>query len=748
MNQNPNNNNNNSPFDKRPGMPPSRNPLFGPGKYLLIILALVVVVFMFSNQNATITPERSYSELLADVEADKIADVAIQSTRLVARAKDSQIPQDAFPGRYDYSVQIPSSETFYEDVDAIYAKKLEKATDEVSPVDYKFGIKVLAPATVAWWMELIPLGVMLLLFGLLGFFIMRQQTGGNRGVMNFGKSHAHMTDPTKNNVKFGDVAGADEEKAELAEIVEFLKNPDRFLKLGAKIPKGVLLVGPPGTGKTLLARAVAGEAGVPFFFISGSDFVEMFVGVGASRVRDLFNEAKKNAPAILFIDEIDAVGRQRGTGLGGGHDEREQTLNQMLVEMDGFTANEGVIVLAATNRADVLDPALLRPGRFDRQITVSYPDIKGREEILKVHSRNKPLDSTVDLKTLARRTPYFTGADLANILNEGAILAARNHHTVITMDDIEEAITRVSVGPEKKSRVVTEKDKRLVAYHEAGHAVVSYNIPECDPVHEVSIIPRGSAGGYTMTLPEEEVHYINRARIYAQIAELMGGRCAEEIIMGDVSTGPSSDIKRATELARNMITEYGMSDTLGPMYLGGDHEVFLGRDFAQNRNYSENVASMVDQEMRRILDQAYQRAENILRTNIDKLHALAAALIEREKVDGEEFLAIMRSGNSALPEAASNDRRDAGQYAPAAEGKADAINPNAAADESKNDAAPAAAEESKRDAAPAAAAEGQPAEDTAPAAATSGEQTASDGACAADDSATDEGQLPGASAGE
>ena len=436
------------------------------------------------------------------------------------------------------------------------------------------------------------------------------------------------------------------------------------MKLGAKIPKGVLLVGPPGTGKTLLARAVAGEAGVPFFIISGSDFVEMFVGVGASRVRDLFAEAKKHAPAILFIDEIDAVGRQRGTGLGGGHDEREQTLNQMLVEMDGFSANEGVIVLAATNRADVLDPALLRPGRFDRQITVSYPDIKGREEILKVHARNKPLDSSVDLHVLAKRTPYFTGADLANVLNEGAILAARKHNDKISMDDIEEAITRVSMGPEKKSSVVTEKDKKLVAYHEAGHAIVAYCIPESDPVHEVSIIPRGNgAGGYTMMLPDEETHYVNKAHIDAKIAMAMGGRCAEEIIMGDASAGATSDLKHATELARRMITEFGMSEALGPMYLGGDHEVFLGRDFAQNRNYSEKVAAMVDQEMRRVLEQGHQRAESILRANMDKLHALAAALIEKEKVDGEEFKKIMQStgddkgeATEAAPETADAEK--------------------------------------------------------------------------------------------
>lgn len=632
-----------------------KNPIQGPFKYMLLLIVLAVIAFALSNQGGTVSNEKSYSELLTMIENGEIAQAAIQSNTLVARLVGSKIPEDAFPSRYDINVQLPSTDTFYANVNAIYAEKLGKNVDAVTPTDYAFTIDVIAPATTAWWLEFIPLIVTVILFIGAWYFLMRQQSGGNKGVMSFGKSRARMTDPEKNKVTFNDVAGADEEKAELAEIVEFLKNPDRFMKLGAKIPKGVLLVGPPGTGKTLLARAVAGEAGVPFFIISGSDFVEMFVGVGASRVRDLFGEAKKHAPAILFIDEIDAVGRQRGTGLGGGHDEREQTLNQMLVEMDGFSANEGVIVLAATNRADVLDPALLRPGRFDRQITVNYPDIKGREEILKVHARNKPLDNSVDLHVLAKRTPYFTGADLANVLNEGAILAARKHNNVITMDDIEEAITRVSMGPEKKSSVVTELDKKLVAYHEAGHAIVAYCIPESDPVHEVSIIPRGSgAGGYTMMLPQEETHYINKAHIDAKIAVAMGGRCAEEIIMGDASAGATSDLKHATELAHKMITEFGMSDVLGPIYLGGDHEVFLGRDFAQNRTYSEKVAAMVDQEMRRVLELGHQRADNILRSNIDKLHALAKVLIEKEKVDGEEFNKLMQSTDETSAESAES----------------------------------------------------------------------------------------------
>ena len=461
--------------------------------------------------------------------------------------------------------------------------------------------------------------------------------------MSFGKSRARLTDPSKNKVTFDDVAGADEEKEELREIVEFLKDPKRFTDVGARIPKGVLLVGPPGTGKTLLARAVSGEAGVPFFTISGSDFVEMFVGVGASRVRDLFEQAKKAAPAIVFIDEIDAVGRQRGAGLGGGHDEREQTLNQLLVEMDGFSHNEGVIVMAATNRADILDPALLRPGRFDRQVTVNYPDVKGREEILKIHARGKPLDPNVDLEVLARRTPYFTGADLENVMNEGAILTARAGKRTITMDVLEEAITKVSAGPEKKSHKVTEDDKKLVAYHEAGHAIVMHNIPECDKVHEISIIPRGrGAGGYTMFLPDKEVNYISSARLQAQMSGMMGGHCAERLVLGDVSTGSTSDLKRATQIARSMVTEYGMSEKLGPIFLGGDHEVFLGRDFSQSRStFSEDVNAQIDSEVRRLLETSYERALIILKAHRERLDRLAGTLIQKEKVDREEFLKIV-----------------------------------------------------------------------------------------------------------
>jgi len=473
---------------------------------------------------------------------------------------------------------------------------------------------------------------------------MQQAQGGGNRVMAFGKSRAKLHTDTKRRITFDDVAGADEEKDELKEVVDFLKNPRKYLELGARIPKGILLVGPPGTGKTLLAKAVAGEAGVPFFSISGSDFVEMFVGVGASRVRDLFEQAKKNSPCIVFIDEIDAVGRHRGAGLGGGHDEREQTLNQLLVEMDGFSINEGIIIIAATNRPDILDPALLRPGRFDRRITVGIPDIKGREEILKVHSKGKPLMPEVDLKVLAKRTPGFTGADLENMMNEAAILAARKGNKQIGMDELEEAITRVIAGPEKKSRVLTEKDKRLVAYHEAGHAVVSKLLPNADPVHQISIIPRGMAGGYTLTLPEQDKYFISKSELLDEITQLLGGRVAEALVLNDISTGASNDIQRASQMARKMVTEYGMSENIGPVTFGGKYEeIFLGRDWGTYRNYSEDVASLIDKETKHIVQQAYERAEKLLKENINKLHKVAEALLEKEKLDTEEFEEVFAS---------------------------------------------------------------------------------------------------------
>ena len=627
--------------------------LTGPLMYVLLLAVVLAVVQMIGARKQVQPEELSYTQLLTIIEKDigaegsedLITDVITTGNTLIARKAGSTIPDAQFRAaeQYDYYTYLASVEQFMNDVNALYAKKLGVDAASISATDYDFNYGVVMPQGTPWWMEWLPLLVMMLLFGALWYFLIRSQTGGNKGVMQFGKSRARMSDPEKNRVTFDDVAGLDEEKAELAEIVEFLRNPQRFTEVGARIPKGVLLVGPPGNGKTLLARAVSGEAKVPFFTISGSDFVEMFVGVGASRVRDLFDQAKKHAPAIIFIDEIDAVGRQRGAGLGGGHDEREQTLNQLLVEMDGFSHNEGVIVMAATNRADILDPALLRPGRFDRQITVNYPDVKGREEILKVHARGKPLGEDVDLKVLARRTPYFTGADLENVLNEGAILTARAHEKVITMKTLEEAITRVSAGPEKKSRKVSEADKRVVCYHEAGHAIVSWNIPECDRVHEVSIIPRGSAAGYTMYLPDEEVAMITSKRLAAQIASLLAGHCAEEMVIGDVTTGSTSDLKRATQIARSMVTEYGMSRKLGPVFLGEEHEVFLGRDFSQTRaNVSDEVINTVDSEVHDLLEGGYRRCQEILTANMDKLHKLAALLAEQEKVDGAQFEAVMR----------------------------------------------------------------------------------------------------------
>ena len=485
---------------------------------------------------------------------------------------------------------------------------------------------------------LVPASSIILILLMLMLFLGGGQRQGN-GTMSFGKSKAKMLNNTsKPKVTFNDVAGIDEEKEELQEIVEFLKNPRKFTDMGARIPKGVLLVGQPGTGKTLLAKAVAGEAGVPFLFISGSDFVEMFVGVGASRVRDLFEEAKKNAPSIIFIDEIDAVGRQRGAGLGGGHDEREQTLNQMLVEMDGFTANEGVIVIAATNRPDVLDKALLRPGRFDRQIVVPAPDVKARNQILEVHSRKKKFEADVDLNVIAKNTSGFTGADLENLLNEAALLSARRDKQAIGQQEIEEAMVKVTMGPEKKTRVRTEKDKRLTAYHEGGHAVVSKFLPTQDPVHEISIIPRGMAGGYTMYRPTEDKSFVLKEEMLENIVSLLGGRAAEELVLGDISTGASNDIERATQIAKAMCTKYGMSDKIGTIMLGSSQdEVFLGRDFTQEKSYSEETAGIIDEEIKKIIDNAYEQAKRILRENRDKLDKVAAVLIEKEKITGEEF---------------------------------------------------------------------------------------------------------------
>ena len=496
------------------------------------------------------------------------------------------------------------------------------------------------------WISVVPTILMVVVFLVFFFMIMNQSQGGggNRGVMNFGKSKAKMAPPNSNKVTFKDVAGADEEKAELEEIVDFLKQPKKYIEMGARIPKGVLLVGPPGTGKTLLAKAISGEAVVPFFSISGSDFVEMFVGVGASRVRDMFDQAKKNAPCIVFIDEIDAVGRQRGAGVGGGHDEREQTLNQLLVEMDGFGVNEGIIMIAATNRPDILDPALLRPGRFDRQIVVGAPDVAGREAILKVHTRNKHLGDDVELKVLAKRTPGFTGADLENLLNEAALLAVRRNKMTIDMDDIEEAITRVIAGPEKKSRVMSAHDKKITAYHEAGHAVAMRMLEHSDPVHEISIIPRGMAAGYTMHLPENDRSHISKLKLKDDMVGLLGGRVAEQIIIGDISTGAKNDIDRTSSIARSMVMQYGMSSKIGTISFGNDNgEVFLGRDMGKSSNISEETSAKIDEEVKALIDEAYKRAEKILNENVNKLHAVAQALLEKEKIDGEEFERIFQN---------------------------------------------------------------------------------------------------------
>ena len=619
--------------------------LRGPLIWLVILVLVVLMSQMLTLPLETENKEISYSEFLELVKNERISQLVVSEYDAYGLYRDSTIAQSSFPDKYDFTLQIPNDvASFHNDLRQIVAAKKGVDASTVTALDYGFTLTNEPVPEPAWWVEWIPFAVILLVFGLFWFLFMRQQTGGNNKVMNFGKAHARVMTDDKNRVTFAQVAGADEEKEELREIVEFLKHSDRFLKLGARIPKGVLLIGPPGTGKTLLAKAVAGEAGVPFFSISGSDFVEMFVGVGASRVRDLFEQAKRNAPAIIFIDEIDAVGRQRGAGLGGGHDEREQTLNQLLVEMDGFSANEGVIVLAATNRPDILDRALLRPGRFDRQVTVNYPDVKGREEILKVHSKGKPLAPEVSLATLAKRTPYMTGADLENVMNEAAILAARKNAQTISMTELEEAITRVQVGPEKKSRVITEKDKKLVAFHEAGHAVLAYLLPGCDEVHEVSIIPRGGAGGYTMTMPSEEKHYISGARLRDQIVELLGGHVAEKLVLGDVSTGSTSDLSRASELARSMVTEYGMSEEIGPVYLGGDQEVFVGRDFGHTRNYSEELAAKVDEQMSKILHTALDRATQLLSENREKLDRIASELMEREKLDKDEFVTLMQGG--------------------------------------------------------------------------------------------------------
>ena len=548
-----------------------------------------------------------------------------------------------------YSFTVPNVNLFVDDVHEDVIKFNRENPDNKIVADYVAG------STGQWLYNIVPTLLLLVAMGALTFFMFKRMnqtmTNENNRTLSFGKARIKQAKDEKRKTTFKDVAGADEEKEELEEIVEFLKNPNKFDTLGARIPKGVLLVGPPGTGKTLLARAVAGEADVPFFSISGSDFVEMYVGVGASRVRDLFDQAKKNSPSIIFIDEIDAVGRHRGAGMGGGHDEREQTLNQLLVEMDGFGANEGVIVIAATNRPDILDPALLRPGRFDRQVTVNYPDTKGRLEILKVHAKGKPIAPDVDLNSIAHATIGFTGADLENLLNEAALLAARIDKKAITMEEIDEAALKVQVGSEKKSHKMNEKSKKLTAYHEAGHAVSSFYLENEDPVHQISIIPRGMAGGYTLYRPTEEKNYTSKNEMLDSLVGLLGGRVAEALVLGDISTGASNDIERATEIARNMVTKYGMSEKLGPIaFGGGNREVFLGKDYGQVRNYSETVASEIDAEIEDIIRNAYARTQSILTEHMDKLHIVAQKLFENEKMTGEEFASIMTESAPAAEE--------------------------------------------------------------------------------------------------
>jgi len=616
--------------------------LKGPGFYLILFIVIILVVAM--SDIGGMHERLTYPQLLEEIRQGKITHIMSNDRTIVGLRKGSSIPEESFPDKYDFESYAPSSAIFERDVRIIEAERLGTEPDAITADQFSFKWDPQPVPETPWWVSFLPFLLMTAIFAIFWFVFMQQAQGGGNKVMSFGKSRARLHQDDKNRITFDHVAGAEEEKDELKEIVEFLKNPRKFIELGARIPKGVLLVGPPGTGKTLLAKAVAGEADVPFFSISGSDFVEMFVGVGASRVRDLFDQAKKNAPCIVFIDEIDAVGRHRGAGLGGGHDEREQTLNQLLVEMDGFAVNEGIIVLAATNRPDILDPALLRPGRFDRRIVVGVPDVKGREEIIKVHSRGKPLSKDVDIKVLAKRTPGFTGADIENMMNEAAILAARKDNKEIGMAEIEEAITRVLAGPEKKSRIITDKDKRLVAYHEAGHAVVAKMLPNADPVHQVSIVPRGQAGGYTLTLPKEDKNYISRGELMDEITMLLGGRVAEHLVLHDISTGASNDLKRASQIARKMVTEYGMSEELGPISYNDHEEVFLGRDYAQTRNYSEEVASRIDEEIRKIVQEAYNKAEKLLTENMNRLHRVAEALLEKEKLEADEFELIFAAG--------------------------------------------------------------------------------------------------------
>ena len=614
--------------NKKPS--PSRGILI----YVLLFALVMGIIYIY--QGSGYTPpdqaqvqEIEFSDLVSYLQEEQVASITVTegSRRYEGTLKDESKFIAYAPTAYDMAIV---SETYL-----VPQASGDLVVESVKPSS--------ASSLLSWLPTLLLVGVMIFFW----ISLMNGGAGGGKGVMTFGKNRARIIRDADKKVTFKDVAGLDEEKNELEEIVDFLKDPSKYTELGARIPKGILLVGPPGTGKTYISKAVAGEAGVPFFSISGSDFVEMFVGVGASRVRDLFADAKKNSPCIVFIDEIDAVGRRRGAGIGGGNDEREQTLNQLLVEMDGFGVNEGIIILAATNRPDVLDPAILRPGRFDRQITISTPDIKGREAVFKVHSKNKPLDESVDIKTLAKRTPGFTPADIENVLNEAALLTARRNGTKIHMSDLEEAITRVIAGPEKKSRVISDKEKRLTAFHEAGHAIVMRGIPNGDPVHQITIMPRGTAGGFTMTLPTEDRWYTTKTDMMHSIMHLLGGRIAEDQELGDISTGASNDLERATKIAHDMVTKYGMSEAIGPINYSDADEVFLGRDFTSKQNFSEELAAKIDKEVRAIIDECYTRAENILKEHHDELTRVAEALLLMETLDGEQFEALYSGTKTA-----------------------------------------------------------------------------------------------------
>ncbi len=646
---------------------PSRTMLI----YVIALALLIMIGVTLSTPSATGT-KIEYYQLLNLIEKDiaqgsstgaGIDIVSIRGTTLIGRYETSRVSQTDYPRRYDFETTI--GDDFIDTVKTMVANATpDKTADEISVSDFPFKLEYLQPISTPWYIQLLPELLIMGVFIFFMWYLFRQQMGGGR-INNFAKSHANLVDAKKNKTTFADVAGAEEEKEELKEIVDFLKSPKSYLDVGARIPKGVLLVGPPGTGKTLLARAVAGEAGVPFFTISGSDFVEMFVGVGASRVRDLFDQAKRSAPSIVFIDEIDAVSRHRGAGLGGGHDEREQTLNQLLVEMDGFSTNEGVIVMAATNRRDILDPALLRPGRFDRQITVNYPDLKGREDIIRVHAKGKPFAEDVDFSYIAKRTPFSTGAELENIMNEAAILAARARETKITQEMLSQAVERIQMGPEKRSHKVLEQEKRMTAYHETGHALVAHYLPLCDDVQLVTIVPRGNgAGGYTLVLPEQETDFSTRKQLTQDICMMLGGHAAEKLMLDDNTNGATSDLQRATQLAHSMVTKFGMSDEIGTVYLGTDEQVFVGMEFGQSRPYSEETAARIDQAVSDLLARCYEQAYNILKEHKDMLEQVADLLCERETITRADFLAIVDPVPAiSEPEAAASEPDEANDTA-------------------------------------------------------------------------------------